>query len=267
MLRSVFGKVVWDRRIGVWFWMLGLVGLAVLTVSFYPTIRDQSGFSEMLDSIPPELLAVFGVEDAMDMLTPVGLVNSRLYSSIGSILVVIYAISVGTQAIAGEEERRTMDLLLAQPVSRRRVVMQSFAAMAVLVSVLASGLVLVLVVTSPIFDLDLSVEGILAANVGMALLALVHGALALALGGLTGNRPLTVGVTAAVVVAGYFVNGLASVVEVLEPFRLFSPFHWFLAPNPLGSGVDWGSLGLMAAVAAGLAVAAAAAFDRRDIGG
>jgi ABC-2 type transport system permease protein len=178
---------------------------------------------------------------------------------------VVFAISVGTHAIVGEEERGTMDVLLAQPVSRSSVVLQSFAALAVLVSVLALGLTVVLAATSPMFDLNLSMEGIVAANVGVALLALVFGALALAVGGLTGNRPLTLGVVTGVVVAGYFVNGLASVVEALEPFRLFSPFHWFLAPNPLGEGLDWGSLGLMAAVSLAFAAAAALAFDRRDI--
>ncbi len=265
MLRSVFGKVLWDHRTGVWWWALGLGALAAITVAFYPSVRDQPGFSELVESLPPQLLAAFGVEDASELITPVGLVNSRLYASVGSILAIVFAVSIGTQAIAGEEERGTMDLMLAQPVVRTRIVIEGFVAMTVLVAVLATSLLVVLAITSPAYGLDLSVNGMIAANVGMALLALVYGTLALAIGGLTGKRRLTLGIVTALVATAFFVNGFATLVDVLQPFQAVSPFHWFLGPDPLANGFDGPSLAKMTITIVMLVAVAVWGFNRRDV--
>ena len=56
----------------------------------------------------------------------------------GALLAIFFAISMGTAAIAGEEDTRTMDVLLANPIPRHRVVLESFAAMALLTALLAA---------------------------------------------------------------------------------------------------------------------------------
>jgi ABC-2 type transport system permease protein len=40
----------------------------------------------------------------------------------GPLLLIIYSVAAGASAIAGEEDRRTLDLLLASPVSHTRVI-------------------------------------------------------------------------------------------------------------------------------------------------
>jgi len=265
MLRSVFGKTVWERRRVMVWWMLGFVGLTLLTVAFWPTLRDQSDLADFLESFPRGLLALFGIEDVDELLSPAGYVSSRLYASIGPILLVVFAIGVGTAVVAGEEDRGTMDLLLAQPVTRTRIVVEGVAAMVLLVSVLAATILAALAVTNPLFDLELTVPTMLAANLGVMLLAVLHGTLALAVGCVTGNRALTLGVTTAVVVFGWFINGLAEIVEQLEPAQRVSPFHWFLQGAPLSRGFDWPANGLMAIVTAALVAVAVWGFNRRDV--
>jgi ABC-2 type transport system permease protein len=265
VLRSVFGKTLWERRRGLVWWMLGMAALALLTVAFWPSLRDQAGLADFLESFPPELLALFGIENAQELLTPAGFVSSRLYASIGPILLTVFAISVGTSVIAGEEDRGTMDLLLSQPVARRRLVLEGTAAMVVLVTILAATLLGVLFATNPVFDLQFSGSAIVAANVGVALLALVYGSLALAVGGLTGNRAITLGVSTAVVVFGWFINALAEIVDELRPAQEISPFHWFLQGTPLARGWDWPANALMAVVAVALVIIAVWAFERRDV--
>lgn len=265
MLRSVFGKTIWERRAGLMWWALGLAMLALLTVAFWPTLRDQSELTEFLETLPPGLLALFGGADIDELLTPAGFVSSRLYATIGPVLLIVFAVSVGTRVIAGEEERGTMDLLLSQPVTRSRIVMEGLAAMVLLVAALAGTLFVVLLATNPLFDLELTVTAILAANVGVTLLAILHGTLALAVGGATGNRALTLGVSTAVVVLGWFINGLAEVIDQLEPVQLVSPFHWFLQGSPLSGGFDWQANALMAGVAATFAAVAVWGFGRRDV--
>ncbi len=265
MLDSVFGKTLWERRISILWWMLGVAALALLTVAFWPTLRDESGFADIFESLPQGMLALFGVNSVAELLTPAGFISSRLYASVGPILLVVFAISVGTAIVAGEEDRGTMDLLLAQPVSRTRIVLEGAVAMVVLVTILAVTLFTVLLITTPVFDLELSLNGLLAANIGVALLALVYGACALAIGAISGNRAVTLGIATALVVTGWFVNGLAEIVDQLEPVQKVSPFHWFLRGNPLAAGFDVGSLVLLLIVAVAFVGIAVWGFNRRDL--
>ena len=99
----------------------------------------------------------------------------------------------------------------------------------------------------------------------LAFLGLAFGALALALGGVTGRRAVAAGGTAAVAVAMYLVNGLAPVVA--DWLQYLTLFHYYEGSEPLRNGVDPGHLAVLAAVSAALLAVAAAGFRDRDLRG
>ena len=266
MLRSIYLKSMWDRRRSMVWWTIGIVALSGVTVAFYPSIAaDQDAFEQLLNAYPEEMLSFFGIDDGAELASPEGFVNSQLYANVVPIMLFIFTIGMGTAAIAGEEDKRTMDLLLAQPTTRERVVLDSFAAMATLSGVLTITLVLVLVVSNSPAGLDMSFVGIVAANIGVWLLGLVFGVLALALGAITGRRGLTIGAASGIAVAAFFLYGLAPLVKSLEPLQKLSPFWWYLGAKPLNNGFDVMFLLMIVWIAAGLA-AALWGFRRRDVG-
>ena len=67
--------------------------------------------------MPATLRSLFAATGA-DMSTPVGYIQIELMSFMGPLLVILYAVLAGSAAVAGEEDRHTLDLLLANPVSR-----------------------------------------------------------------------------------------------------------------------------------------------------
>ncbi|MGI9598009.1 MAG: ABC transporter permease subunit [Acidimicrobiales bacterium] len=266
MLTSIFAKTIWERRRSIAWWMLGMAALAGLTIAFYPSIRDDTeSFEDLFDAFPPELLNVFGIEDAASLVTATGLVNSRLYSGIGPVIVAVLGISIGTGAIAGEEEDGTLDLLLAQPVTRTQIIVEKMAAAVVLVGAVVITLFVVLSVLNPIVDLDFSFSGILGANIALGLFSLVFCGFALAVGAATGNRGLTVGISAGMTATLFFVNGLAPLVDEIAWMQKLTPFYWLQNPNPLANGLDlWATL-LFLAVLGALMAAAIWGFNRRDL--
>jgi ABC-2 type transport system permease protein len=80
----------------------------------------------MLEGFPEVLLALFG---GGDMTTPEGWYQLEPFGMMAPISVMVVTVAVGAGALAGEEERRTMGLLLASPVSRTTVVLQKTVAM------------------------------------------------------------------------------------------------------------------------------------------
>jgi ABC-2 type transport system permease protein len=104
-----------------------------------------------------------------------------------------------------------------------------------------------------------------AAVLDATLLALLFGALALAVGSAMGRRAAAIAVPAAAAVAAYVVNALGVLVPALGPLQKASPFHLYVAADPLHHGVSLGHDALL--LGAALLVAAAAPFTlaRRDL--
>jgi ABC-2 type transport system permease protein len=85
-----------------------------------------------------------------------------VFSTLGLILFLVFAIGAGARAIAGEEEGRTLDLLLSTPIRRRQVLLGKWVAMAVSALGIVAALGLAIAVVGPAFGV----------HVGLADLAL-----------------------------------------------------------------------------------------------
>ncbi len=266
MLRSVYRESLWSRRGSLLLYVIGLGLLVGITVGVYPTVREGADtFTQLIESMPQGLMSMFGSSDAAELLSPSGFVNSRVNASIGAIVLTVFAISLGTAAIAGEEDRRTMDLILSTPTPRRVIVLSRFAAMVTMVSIVAVAILLVMVVANPIVDLGFSIGNMVASNFQLALLALVFGALALAVGGLTGRRGVTIGLASGVTVATFFINGLAELVDWLQGPQKLTPFYWLQRANPLSNGLSLEDTLIMLIVIGALLGIAVWGFERRDV--
>jgi ABC-2 type transport system permease protein len=158
-----------------------------------------------------------------------------------------------------------MDLFLANPISRRGFVAQRAAALVAVVTGLGLVLWFVPLVLSQAIGMGVSAANVSAAGVGLLLLGLFCGMLALAVGAYTGRRASALGVAGAVAVAGYVVHGLSENVSWLGPWRWISPFHYYLDADPLHRGFNVGYLLVLVAASAVLLVAALVTFDRRDV--
>ncbi|VAW06452.1 hypothetical protein MNBD_ACTINO02-2561 [hydrothermal vent metagenome] len=264
VLRSIFGKTIWERRRSMPWWIGGLAFLLIVTILSYPSFKDTQGLEDLFKNMQP-MLAMFGVESAADLFSPVGLINARMYESIGILVIGAFAISMGTAALAGEEDRGTMELLLMQPISRRSIVLQKHAALTVLLIGINVFLAIVLFVGNPVLDGLLSVQGILAANVGATLVGFLFGSLALAIGGVTGKRGMTNGISAGYLAAAFFFNGIANIVDGLKWTQKLTPFYWFSRADPLANGFPMGDFVVLLVVGLVLVGVGLWGFDRRDV--
>ena len=264
MLDSVFEKTVWEVRRSIWWWIGGIGILAGFMVAYYPALGDMSEFADLLESYPEAMLALFGI-DPQEFLTAAGFIHSELYSAMLPVIFLIYTIMRGSAATAGEEHDGTMDLTLSMPVTRGRIVIDKSLALVVTTASLGLSLVVVLLVGNVIVDMELSVVGIVAINVGLVLLALLFGAMAMAIGAWTGRKVIAAGVATGVAVAAFFFNGLAALISAFEVPQQLSPFHWFLDSKPLVNGVDWEGLALLAGTTVVFFALAVWAFNHRDI--
>lgn len=106
---------------------MGLLGL--LMVGFFPSAKASGADLEAyVESLPPAFAEAFGIEA---FTTLGGFLAAELYAFGWVILLGLYVAYRAGGSVAGDVERGRMDLLLSTPVSRRRVVVESFASLLV----------------------------------------------------------------------------------------------------------------------------------------
>lgn len=265
MLRNVLLKSLRDRQRSFAWWTLGLAGLVALMVAVYPTVRDNPELDKLVEEYPEALKAFIAFGGAVDYTSGVGYLGSELFSFMVPLLFIVSAVGNGAGAIAGEEERGTLDLLLSNPVTRRRLALEKTAAMALELVGLGAVLWAALWVGATIVGMDVSAAHLAAATASAALLALTFGAIAFMIGAATGHRALAIGVATAGAVAAYLVNGLAALVEALETPQKASPFYHYAVGDPLRQGLALDHSFFLVAIAAAAAVVGMLAFERRDV--
>jgi len=265
MLRTTFRKTLSDQRRALVWWALGLFAAGATYAPFYPSIKENAEtLTKYMESMPEFLKDAF-LGASGDFVSPAGYLNTELFNFFAPILMLLYAIGAGARAIAGEEERQTLDVLLATPIARRRVVLEKYGAMLAGGAILAIVLWLSVPLTGPPFDLTPSLWDLAAACLMTYLLAIAFGSIALAVGCATGRRGLAIGVTAGLAGAAYLIDLLTPAIESVEWLQYLSPLHYFLDPEPMMNGLGVGG----SLVLAGIAVVALAyalwSFERRDL--
>lgn len=264
--RNVFTKTLWDQRRSLPAWSVGLALLVAMYVAIWPSVRDQPSISDFIEQMPKAMQALFVMSGA-DMSTPVGYVQVELLAFMGPLLLLVYAIATGAAAVAGEEEHRTLDLLLSSPISRGCIFVEKFAAMAFGIALLGSVTGVALVSEGRLADMALPLGNVAATMVHMSLLALVYGTLAAALGALTGRTVVSRAVPAVAAVLAYIVNGLGPIVSWLEPWQKVSPFYQYAGHDPLRTGLSLPAVLVSVGTVVLLVAVAFWGFGRRDITG
>lgn len=256
MLHNVFTKTLRDQRRALLWWAIGLLAVIAIYVLPYRQYLDQGALDFNTDSA---LYQALGYDSS-----PAGYLQGSVFL-IGTLLMIMAAAVAGARAIAGDEEAGSLELLLAHPVSRSRLVLERFAALAVTVALLGLVVWAGTVAAASLTDMGIGTEPITAATLDLALLALGFGTVALAAGALTGRRGLVLGITAALAVGAYLAYTVGGQVEGMDGLRKLSPFFYYLGGDPLRTGVDLGDLAVLATIPLALLTVGVWSLNRRDI--
>jgi ABC-2 type transport system permease protein len=262
LLRPVWILVAHDlrrrwRSILIWGVALGAVG--ALYVGLYPSMSEF--LDELLEEAPESLKRWMGsLGTTMTVEQWVGMKFLNLFIPVA---LPFLAMSMGARTVAGNEERRSLDLLLSNPLRRWQVILAAVGSMALsLLGIFAITWVLTYIAV-PIAGIDLPPERLAAALMVLWPFCLLFGAFALLLSSLIRRSFLAITIPAVVLVAMYLIESLAQSIKSVEPLRVVSLFYYL--GHPIDSAFPWLAWVLMAAGACILTGGAVVAFSRRDI--
>jgi ABC-2 type transport system permease protein len=263
MLDNLFWKTLRDQRWSLLGWSLGLAALSLYLLYVYPFINRAAAMMKVLDSLPPVIRNLIGKNNFMA--TPEGFFNLQPFSILAPLLFIVFAVAKGSDAAAGEEERGTLDLLLANPLRRWQVVLQKSLAHGVAQLLLAVVFWVGMAGGTWIFGIVLSRLRLAAVIFSCWLLGMVFYSLALACGCWSGKKKFAIGVSGGLAVVTYLINAYAPMVESLRPYQAVSPFYYYNGRAVLINGLVISHALALAALTAVFFAAALLFFNRRDL--
>ncbi len=261
-LSSIFAKTIFDQRRSFLGWSLGLGVLVIVMAAMWPSVRDMPGLDNFVRNYPAALRKLFNLKTFR---TGTGYFNTELFSLMIPALFLVFGIGHGARLIAGEEEDRTLDVLLSTGCSRRRVMVEKAAAFVVVVFGLGLVLVAVTLGMAWVLGMGMTVGDVVRGGLAMVALGVEFGLVAFAVSAARGRRGVAIAVSTALAIAGYVLYVLGQLIHGVERWRGISPFVQALDHGPIGP--SW-SVGPAVMIGCGLLAFAISVplFERRDIG-
>jgi len=263
-MRGILSKTLHDLRAGLLGWGSSLVITAAFLIYIYPSFAGMPELQRLVEDVPPELRVLYG--RFADITTLEGFLAVEAFNLFLPALFLVYAIIAGSALIGGEEERGTLDLLLAHPVARWRLVAEKFAGLATAIIVLAAVTAVGFVAGGLAAGVGANYALLVAGTLNLVPLTLLFAALAFLATCAGWGRGLAGGVAGALATAAYLVDALAPLVRGLDQPSRYLPFFLYGGGLPLKEGVNLGYAAILLAAALALAAAGAWAFERRDVG-
>ena len=188
------------------------------------------------------------------------------YTRRSAYILSILVISLGANLIAKEEQDKTIESLLARPISRTSLLITKAVAGTTILTFVAFIGFLTTAITAKAVDLDVSVSKIFLATFACWLLSLSIGAIAYVIAASGRARGATIGIATTVALGGYIINSLAGTVTWLEnPSKLF-PFHYYKSEEILRGTYNWTNALFFILVIAISGLLSYLLFRKRDIG-
>jgi len=246
------------RSVIIWGAALGLYS-AAMVASFTAIEGSAEQLNQLTEAYPKGMLEAFGVTDLGD---PANYLHSQVFG-FAPLALSFFPILALANAIAGAEERGTMDVLLGNPLPRWQLVVGTFVATALSLLAICAVVGLLTWGMAVLVDVELSVGQVEEAVLNLWPVCLVFGALALLCSALFHRRGLAIAIPAFLLFGTYLIDTIGRASDDLEDLRPVSVFYYY--GSAIENGIGWTDFGGITLVALALVLLAALVFRWRDI--
>ena len=245
-------------------WSAILILLIIMAVAKFSAFAGDPETIKMLDSMPPALVAAFGM-NAFNMTTISGFYGIMFIYF--ALMAAIAAAMWGSEIISKEERNKTVEFSLVLPVSRNRVI--TAKVLAALVNCIAFVLITwgaSLVAVQSYKPDDAFYKFLSLEMQGMFVIELIFLAVGLLLGCAMKRYKLSGSTAVGIILLAYFMSIVTVMNKDLDWLKYFTPFKYFDAAQLLKTGrLDVPFLLLSAAIIVVCMVAAYWAYNKRDL--
>ena len=260
---SLFTKTLYDKRIFIIGWGLGMAFIAFLMTIFYPAFHQDNGIGQLIESLPPAFQGLVGsLDNLKEMSTYLG---SQLFDIRMPIFLSIFTIILASGLTTTEENDGQMRTLAAMPISRVGILTAKWFG-GVFISIIitlatAAGIGMGLAVINESLDIQVLVR--LCSM--MLLLSVAIFTMIFSIGLISGKKGITTGLGVVITVGSFLLTTFATSVDWLVSYERFSILHFFHAPEIAKGTIVAGDVAIYVSIIVVFMIAAILTFRRRDL--
>jgi ABC-2 type transport system permease protein len=223
----IYKREIISNRKSFFIWTIILVALNAMIFSVYPSFASQQagGLQELIKSYPETFIKAFSL-DVLDLTNILHYFGMEIYLFI-TLLGSIYAMILGSGIISKEEDERTVEFLLAKPVSRTKII--TLKSLAVLSYVLLFNIILFIAnyIMMEIFKTsEFDIRVFILISLGALLLHLTFAAIGLLISVFIIKARTVMSVSLGIVIGAYFLGLASSISDKLTGLKYVSPFKY-----------------------------------------
>lgn len=256
------------RRTAILWWTIGSVVLVAVILMVFPSIRDQAAqLDQVINKLPEGVRGLkAGGATSVRLDDPVSFLNSQVFYATLPILWIILAITRGAGILGKEEQDHTLELLLARPISRTRLLTAKALSFVTEFAAVCGATLLAIIALAPLFELHVDTGKLALATLYTAAFSLSFGHIAFVLQAAS-QFSKRAAVTFAVIFSfgGYVLASLSAMANWLEWPVKFMPYHYFRPLDAFEGHWPHGALLYMSVVFMLGTIIAITGFRRRDI--
>jgi len=222
-MQNFFLKTLYQKRLMLLWWFLGIIAITLLTVSFYHSFQN-SNLDQAFQNLPAALQSIAG--DMNSFKTVDGYLRQQVYALRLPLLLIILAISLMTGLTAGDEQKGLLETQLSLPVSRTRLLLQKLAASLVIISLASLGAIAGSYIAITAQHETLNLAHLIKFTLNCLAVAIVYGLVPFTIAALTGRRALALGVGSGFAFLSYLINSMAPSVSSLKAIDKLTFFHY-----------------------------------------
>lgn len=265
---ALIWRTIKNRKNSLIAYSIGAVIFMWMFVLIYPLFAEsQVDFDKLLQAYPPEIFDAFGMDLADFTLTNFeSFVGVEYFSIMWPILVIIFVISFGGAQIAGEIEKGTIEIILAQPISRLKIFFGKYLAGVASIVAFCFVSIFSVVPLAELYGVEYRLQNYWTVSILGFLFALAIFSLSMLATSIfseKGKSNFTVG---GIIAFMYIINIISGFKESIEDLKYLSFFHYFdYSPAILENKIDSLTVWVFFGVSVVATALAAFWFMRRDI--
>ncbi len=223
---------------GLLTWTLSLAGIMFMYILFFPSMKDL-GFDELMASkmslLPDAVKEAFGLKNMPDFTVYVQYIAYILqYVIIG---VSIYALILGAKALASEEQDKTIEFQMANPISRNKLITTKLIVGFIAVTILMIAILLTCLAGGAMYakaEYIMSITTIVKMSIIPAYIYLFIGFM---LSAVLKKTLATPGTALGIFFGTYIIGIMAGVIDKISWMKYLSPANYVMAADVLKSNL------------------------------
>jgi ABC-2 type transport system permease protein len=264
---AIIGKTIKSNRVGLGIYIAIAASFVWMYAAFYPSIfRESEKLREAFKAYPQDMLKAFGIEVDSFISSFEGFISGEHFSMLWPIILIVLVIAYAASALAGEIESGTIELLLAQPISRLKVFFSKYF----------SGLILIIVFIAlsnasvfpfaRLYNITIHWQNFITLSIIGFLFAFAIFGFCFMLSAVYSSKGMPAAITGGLLIIMYALKIFATFQESLDKLKYASFFHYYdYKAALLNNHIDLLNVAVFLAVGIICTVVGAVIFVKRDI--